>query len=109
MKLCIIQTSIPSSQNATVIGPNLVGGVVGGIIGLVAIVIACILLFKARQRKRMAPSSEFLTVTAIPVSFSQSPMRLDNSSDIPPPFTQGSYNAPLYEKFDAIGESKLPR
>ena len=98
-----LQTNLPSSpsrQNAAVIGPNIAGGVIGGIIGLTAIVVACFLLFKARQRKRMAPSSEFFPVTSDPASFSRLTTRLDDPNDRPPPFTQGNFSTSMYEKFD---------
>jgi len=110
-------TGLPSSsggvnpQNAAAIGPNkgaIAGGVVGGVFGLAIIFIACFLLYKARQRKHMAPSSEFMTVPGNPASFSRLGTRLDDPNDMPPSFTQGNFNAPVYEKFNAAGESHLP-
>lgn len=100
MKLQANLPSSPSRQNATVIGPNIAGGVIGGIIGLTVIVVACFFLFKARQRKRMAPSSEFLPVTGDPASFSRLTTRLDDPNDRPPPFTQGNFSTSIHEKFD---------
>lgn len=117
IRLHVIQTGIPSSasesatpQNAAAIGPNkgaIAGGVVGGMFGLAVIVIACFLLYKTRRRKHMAPSSEFMAVTGNPASFSRLGTRADDPSEMPPPFTQGNFNTPAYEK-NAMGESHLP-
>ncbi|KAH7889912.1 hypothetical protein F5I97DRAFT_609999 [Phlebopus sp. FC_14] len=109
--------SSSTSQAATTSSPSageIAGGVVGGVVGLLLLALGILLFLRARKRKRIAPSSEFMNSLqpgATPI------LRLDSGAEftpasekggyhsqtVPPPFMQNSYN-----KSAALRDMKFP-
>ncbi|KAJ3480321.1 hypothetical protein NLI96_g8433 [Meripilus lineatus] len=87
-------------------GP-IAGGVIGGLILLALIVLGAFLWRRRRNRRRIAPSAEFMHHNRLTPSLSHSPAvpltgsYTDTEDDPPPPFTRGSYNDPVLEKVSA--------
>ncbi|KAI0079994.1 hypothetical protein K474DRAFT_1769896 [Panus rudis PR-1116 ss-1] len=114
-------TGAVTSHSTRRVGP-IVGGVIGGIALLILLIVAFILWRRRRRRRRhhLAPSAEFMhhardrSLGTSPLPYGDNPrypslMRhssIEDPDDIPPPFTQGTYKDPVYEKVDAAEAQK---
>ncbi|EJD05747.1 uncharacterized protein FOMMEDRAFT_17979 [Fomitiporia mediterranea MF3/22] len=101
-------TSTPAArvQNTSKAGP-IAGGVIGGLILILLFILGTILFLRRRRQKRTPASAEFRD-RYIPRSHVVTPLAMQGSSEYlddrdppdapPPPFTQGDYSDPLFEK-----------
>ena len=91
-----------SSSGRSKAGP-IAGGVIGGLIILLLAVLGIFLWKRRVDKKRVAPSAEFMHHNRLTPSLSHARPLRSSYSDIeddqpPPPFTRGSFKDPLFEK-----------